>query len=248
MNWLAAIGIISSVALLLPVIIIIIFGFLRYKNYQALLMYCLLAFVYNLMTEDIIIAPGNIEKTWGVINNLFDVPLMLLFLMLFSTSAAQTFRLKIYLAVFVCFELIVLSLYGLSIKTITIVMGPGLVLILLIASFFFFVKVKQSIIHKKAIGRAFLTAAIVFAYGCFSFIYVMHYILALPDVSNIFLIYYLVTIVYCSLLSTGLIIEKKRVKKLGELQVTRKELMQFFNDERKPATPRDSGNAQWKLN
>ena len=39
MNWLAAIGIISSVALLLPVIIIIIFGFLRYKNYQALLMY-----------------------------------------------------------------------------------------------------------------------------------------------------------------------------------------------------------------
>ena len=248
MNWLAAIGIISSVALLLPVIIIIIFGFLRYKNYQALLMYCLLAFVYNLMTEEIITTPGNIVKTWGIINNLFDVPLMLLFIMLFSTSAAQTFRLKIYLAVFVCFELIVIFLYGLSIKTITIVMGPGLLLILIIAAFFFFLKVKQSIIHKKAIGRAFLTAAIVFAYGCFSFIYIMHYILALPDVSNIFLIYHLVTIVYCSLLSAGLIIEKKRVKKLGELQVTRKELMQFFNDERKPVTPRDSGNAQWKLN
>jgi len=248
MNWLAAIGIISSVALILPVIIIIIFGFFRYKNYQALLIYCLLAFVYNLMTEDIITTTGNIEKLWGIINNLLDVPLMLLFIMIFSTSAAQTFRMKIYLAVFVCFELIVIFLYGLSIKTITIVMGPGLVLILIIGAFFFFMKVKQSILHKKALGRAFLTAAIVFAYGCFSFIYIMYYILALPDVSNIFLIYHLVTIVYCSLLSTGLIIEKRRVKKLGELRVTRKELIQFFNDEKKQSPPRDSSNAQWKLN
>jgi len=248
MNWHAAIGIISSVALFLPVIIIIIFGFFRYKNYQALLIYCLLAFVYNLMTEEIINTPGNIEKTWGLINNLLDVPLMLFFMMIFSTSAAQTLRMKIYLAIFVCFELVVLFLYGLNIKMITIVMGPGLVVILVISAFFFFMKVKQSIIHKKALGKAFLTAAIVFAYGCFSFIYIMYYLLALPDVSSIFLIYYLVTIVYCTLLSIGLIIEKKRVKKLGELRVTRKELMQFFSDEKKTSPPQDSTKAQWKLN
>ena len=248
MNWPAAIGIISSVALFLPIIIIIFFGFFRYKNYLALLIYCLLSFVYILMTENILTTTGNFEKVWGIINNLLDVPLMLLFIMMFSTSAAQTFRLKVYLAVFVCFELIVIFIYGLSIKTITIVMGPGLALILIIGAYFFFMKVKQSIIHKKALGKAFLTAAIVFAYGCFSFIYIMHYILALPDISNIILIYHLVTIVYCSLLATGLIIEKKRVKKLGELRVTRKELMQFFNDEKKPSTQRDPGNAQWKLN
>lgn len=248
MNWPAAIGIISSAALSLPIIVIIFFGFFRYKNYLALLIYCMLALVYNLMTEDIITTTGNFEKVWGIVNNLLDVPLMLLFMMIFSTSAAQTFRMKIYLAVFICFELIVLFIYGLSIKTITIVMGPGLALILVIGAYFFFMKVKQSIIHKKALGKAFLTAAIVFAYGCFSFIYIMHYILALPDVSNIFLIYHLVTIVYCSLLSTGLIIEKKRVKKLGELRVTRKELVQFFDDEKKPSSTSDSTNAQWKLN
>lgn len=248
MNWPAAIGIISSLALFLPVIIIIFFGFFRYKNYLALLIYCLLALVYNLMTEDIIATTGNIEKVWGIVNNLLDVPLMLLFMMIFSTSATQTFRMKIYLAVFVFFEIIVISIYGLNIKTITIVMGPGLALILVIGAFFFVMKVKQSIIHKKALGKAFLTAAIVFAYGCFSFIYIMHYILALDDISNIFLIYHLVTIVYCSLLATGLIIEKKRVKKLGELRVTRKELMQFFNDEKKPSSPPNSTNAQWKLN
>ena len=145
MNWPAAIGIISSLALFLPVIIIIFFGFFRYKNYLALLIYCLLALVYNLMTEDIIATTGNIEKVWGIVNNLLDVPLMLLFMMIFSTSATQTFRMKIYLAVFVFFEIIVISIYGLNIKTITIVMGPGLALILVRGAVFFVMKVKPSL-------------------------------------------------------------------------------------------------------
>lgn len=248
MNWHAAIGLTSSVALFLPVVIIIVLGLFRYKNYQALFLYCFLAFVYNLMTEDIIQVGRNAEKAWGITNNLLDVPLMLLFLMMFSTSPAQTLRMKIYLAVFVCYEIVILFLYGLSIKTITIVMGPGLILILAISSYFFFTKVKQSVIHKKALGKAFMAAAILFAYGCFSFIYVMHYILALPDLANIFLIYYLVTIIYCSLLTTGLIIENQRIKKLEELRVTRKELVQFFGDDQKPALPKKTTSAGWKLN
>src|SRR5687768_13501285 len=137
MNWSAAIGILSSVALFLPIIFIIILGLVRYKNYQALLLYCLLAFVYNLMTENIIHAPRNIETAWGITNNLLDVPLMLLFLMMFSTYPAQRLRMKIYLAVFLCFELVILYIHGLTVKTITIVMGPGLILILIIATYFF---------------------------------------------------------------------------------------------------------------
>lgn len=248
MNWPAAIGILSSVALFVPIAMIFIFGLFRYKNYQALLIYCFLAFVYNLMTENIITASRKVETAWGITNNLLDVPLMLLFLMMFSTYAAQALRMKIYLVAYVCFELVILFIHGLTIKTITIVMGPGLILILIISTYFFITKVKQSIMHKKAMGRAFLAAAIVFAYGCFSFIYVMHYLLELPDVPNIFLIYYLVTIVYCSLLTAGLVLERKRVKKMGEIQVTRKELTQFFGNEKKTGSPRQSSDAEWKLN
>ncbi|TAL42581.1 MAG: hypothetical protein EPN92_11440 [Chitinophagaceae bacterium] len=248
MNWHAAIGILSSIALFAPVVLILAFGLLRRKSYLALFIYCLLAFTYNLMTENIIIVPRSFERTWGIINNLLDFPLMITFLMMFSTSVAQKSRMKLYLVVYLCFELVVMIFFGLSIKTITIVMGPGLVLILIISSYFFFEKVQQSIIHIKALGKAFLTAAIVFAYGCFSFIYVMHYVIEMPDVPNIFLIYFLVTIVYCSLLATGLFIENKRIRKLEELLVTRKELHRFFNDEKSPATSGKTPDREWKWN
>jgi hypothetical protein len=48
-------------------------------------------------------------------------------------------------------------------------------------------------------------------------------------------------------LSVGLYIESKRKKKLYELFITRKELMSFFADEKKPATPK-TATGQWKLN
>jgi len=75
----------------------------------------------------------------------------------------------------------------------------------------------------------------------------MHYIFSLQDLSNLFLIYYFITIIYCIILSVGLYIESKRKKKLYELIITRKELMSFFADEKKPATPKGA-TGQWKLN
>jgi hypothetical protein len=75
----------------------------------------------------------------------------------------------------------------------------------------------------------------------------MHYLIALPDIPNLFLIYYFITIIYCGILSVGLYTESKRKKKLYELLITRKELMSFFSDEKKPATPKGI-TGQWKLN
>jgi hypothetical protein len=231
MNWHAAIGIISTLALCVPVVLIIAFKLYRYNNYLALLLYCLLAFIYNLMTEDLMKVPRPFERGWGIVNNLLDAPLMLLFLMPFSKSQAQLNRLKIYFGLFLCFEIVVLSMYGLTVKTITLVMGPGLAMTFIIAFVLFINKTKQSLIHPKAIGKAFIAAALTFAYGCFVLIYLMHYVFAIDDIPNIFLIYYLVTIIYCSLLAIGLIYEKKRIRKMEELLITRKELIRFFSDE-----------------
>jgi hypothetical protein len=41
--------------------------------------------------------------------------------------------------------------------------------------------------------------------------------------------------------------ESKRKRKLEELVQTRKELMRFFSDEKKPAAPKGI-TGQWKLN
>lgn len=240
MNWHDIIGLLSTLALFAPVLIILIFRLLPYKNYQALFLYCFFAFVYNLMTENIVHVPALFARNYALVNNLLDVPTMLLFLLIFSTSKAQTTRMKLYLAAFVLFEIIVVSIYGLGFKSITIIIGPGLVLIFSLALYFFVSRVKQSFLHSKAIGKAIIASSICFAYGCFAFIYIMHYILRLPDLPNIFMIYYIVTIVYCTLLSIGMVMESKRKRKLEELLVTRKELKRFFEDEKKPVTSQEA--------
>ncbi len=248
MNWQFAIAIISALALFVPVILITIFRLYRYNNYLALLAYCLMTLGYNLipLTREFVKIPASTVRNWGVINNLLDMPLMLLFLMLFSTSATHKMRMKIYLAVFIVFEIIIVGLYGLTIKAVTITMGPGLVLIFSIAFFYFIRKVKQSILQNKALGKAFIAGAITFAYGCFGIIYLMHYVIAINDIPNIYLIYYIVLTVFSSVLTTGLILENKRLKKREELMLTRKELEEFFSDQKKKIEAKENTNTKWE--
>lgn len=240
MNWNSTVGFLSTLALFSPVIIILAFKLFRYKTYMALLVYCLLAFSYNLMTEGLIVLPKNFIRSFSIIVNLLDIPLIFLFIMLFSTSKTQTNRMKMLLLIFICFEIVVVSVKGLVIPTVTIVMGPGLALIFGYSLYFFVQTIKKSFLHVKVVGKAFMASAICFAYGCFIFIYLMHYVYALEDVPNIFLIYFIVTIIYCSLLSVGLVIESKRMRKLEELRVTRKELLAFFSDEKKPVVSKET--------
>lgn len=236
MNWQKAIGLISTIALFSPVFAILAFRLFRYKNYLALFFYCFFAFAYNLMSEDYIVLPKQIERTYGIINNLLDAPLMFLFLMIFSTSFANTKRMKYLLGVFLLFEILIIALKGISVPAITIVMGPGLLLVFGYALYFFVQTIKRSFINPKAISKALMASAICFAYGCFMFIYLMYYVYNVPESSYIFIIYFTITIIYCSLLTAGLVQESKRKRKLEELLHTRKELLRFFADEKKPVT------------
>ena len=143
MNWNSTIGIISTFALFAPVFVILAFKHIRYKSYIALFVYCLLAFSYNLMTEDLIVLPKSVVRNISIIVNLLDVPLMFLFIMMFSITAARLKRMKALLLVFICFEIVVVALKGLSISTVTIVMGPGLVLVFGYSLYFFVQTVKS---------------------------------------------------------------------------------------------------------
>jgi hypothetical protein len=138
-------------------------------------------------------------------------------------------------------------MYGITVKTITLTMGPGLTIVFGYSLYYFVYTVKRSFVHNKFVGKAIVASALTFAYGCFIIIYLMHYVFNLQDLSNLFLIYYFITIIYCAILSVGLYMEGKRKSKLYELLITRKELMRFFADEKKPATPKGA-TGQWKLN
>lgn len=247
MNWHSAIGIISTIALFAPVLLIVVTRLIRYRQYLILFIYCMLAFGFNLMTEHLVNVPKTVERYYGIINNLTDMPLMLSFLMFCIPSSVQIKRMKIVLAAFIVFEIILIFIHGVTIKTITITMGPGLAIVFGYSLYYFVYTVKRSFVHNKFISKAIIASSLSFAYGCFIILYFMHYVFTLKDLPNLFLIYYFITIVYCGLLSVGLYKESKRKKKLEELLVTRKELMRFFSDEKKPATPKGIAG-QLKLN
>lgn len=247
MNWHAAIGILSTVALFAPVFIIVASRLIRYKQFLPLFIYCTLAFGFNLMTEHLVNVPKTIERYYGIINNLTDMPLILAFLAFQIAPSAQVKRLKILLAAFIVFEIVLIAIFGLTIKTITYTMGPGLVLVSGYSLYYFVYTVKRSFVHNKFIGKAIVASGLTFAYGCFIILYLMHYVFTLNDIPNLFLIYYFITIIYCGLLTVGLYMEGRRKRKLEELITTRKELMRFFSDEKKPAAP-PGITGQWKLN
>lgn len=247
MNWHSAIGILSTIALFAPVFIIVATKLIRYKQYAPLFIYCLLAFGFNLMTELLVNVPKTFERYYGIINNLTDMPLILSFLLFQIAPSIQVKRMKIVLAAFLLFEIVLIFLHGISVKTITLTMGPGLLIVFGYSLYYFVYTVKRSFTHNKFIGKAMIASSLTFAYGCFIIIYLMHYVLTLPDIPNLFLIYYFITIIYCGVLSAGLLMESRRKKKLEELLLTRRELMKFFSDEKKPATSKRI-TGQWKLN
>jgi len=247
MNWHDAIGILSTLALFTPVFIIVVTKLIRYKQYFSLFIYCVLAFGFNLMTEHLVNVPKNVERFYGISNNLTDMPLMLGFLLFQIPSSVHKKRMKILLGAYIIFEIVLIIMYGITIKTIKITMGPGLMIVFGYSLYYFVYTVKRSFIHNKFVGKAIIATALTFAYGCFIIIYLMHYIFGLEDLSNLFLIYYFISIIYCIILSVGLYIEGKRKSKLYELLLIRKELMSFFADAKKPVTPKRA-TGLWKLN
>ena len=247
MNWHDAIGILSTIALFTPVFVIVVTRLIRYKQYLPLFFWCALTFGYNMMTQHLVSVPKTFERYYGIINNLTETPLILTFLIYQVSSSFHIKTMKILLAAFIVFETIIVAMFGITIKTITITAGPGLMILFAYSLLYFTYTVKRSFVHNKFIGKAIIASALTFAYGCFIIIYVMHYLIELRDLPGLFLIYYFITIIYCAILSVGLYIESKRKKKLQELLVTRRELRSFFADEKKPATPKGI-TGEWRLN
>jgi hypothetical protein len=235
MTWNSVMGLISTFALFLPIFFILALRLGGYKSFPALLIYYISVFVYNLFTEGYIKAPANFIHYWGLSNNLLDAPLMLSFLTYYSTSPVFTRRIKITLGAFLLFELGVLLAEGLNVNAITIIMGPGLLLVFGLCLSLFIRQTKITIMHRKATGKAFIAAALLFAYGCYTLIYLMYYVFRTPHVDDTFLVYFLVVTFSSLLMCTGVIIEKKRVQKLHELKTTRKELSDIYKDTKKAA-------------
>ncbi len=238
MTWNSVMAFVSSLALFLPIFLILVLRLGNYRSFPVLLIYYALTFVYNLFTGGFISASPEVIRYWGLVNNLGDIPLILYFLTYFSTSRQFTQRMYILIGAFVAFEAVVVIITGFTVKAITIILGPGLVVVVALCLFFFIRQVKMAVMHRKATGKALIVSAVLFAYGCFSFIYLMYYVFKahLDETGKVkaqyqadtFLIYFLVATLSSLLMCAGLIIERKRIRKLNELLITRKELSSLY--------------------
>jgi len=236
MTWNSIMGFIATLSLFLPVFLLFILRLITYRSFFALFIYYIIVFAYNLLTEGYIPAGSTVIENWNVCNNLLDAPLMLLFLTYFSTSPGFTRKVKITILALSLFELVVIIVVGFNEDAITIFLGPALIIVFAFALHFFVRQTKIAIVHQKGLGKAVIAASLLFGYGCYTIIYLMYYVFKTPHIADTFLVYFLVTTFSSLLMSVGLIIEKKRIKKLIELKLTRKELSAIY-PETKRATP-----------
>jgi hypothetical protein len=228
MNSATVIGSIASFALLLPVFIIVWCKLYKHISLLSLLFYYLTTAVYNLAGEGIIPLNNGLRKFLGIVNNYLDVPLMLIMILLFCTSKRKQITVYISIAVFVLFEILVGILFQFKRESLIYILGPGILLIFIYALTLFAQHVKISIEKNKGFGKTFMITSILFAYGCYIMIYYFYYIQKTKDVSDVFLIYYIVSIVSSLLMAGGLILIYKKSKQIKEVQTTRKELAVFF--------------------
>src|SRR6516164_1676439 len=111
----STLGIISSIVLFIPAVLILVFRLFTNRSFLALSIYYLVAGIYNLISQNIFNAPVWFARPLGIAVNLLDAPLMLLFLTFFSTSPAMTKRITWAIVVFISFEAVILLIDGFNV-------------------------------------------------------------------------------------------------------------------------------------
>ena len=232
-------GLISTVALSLPIIALLSTKLAWYRSFPALFFYYLFILSYNLILLGYFKIDGNFRYYHGVMNNLLDTPLILSFLLYFSKT--QAFRKKLVAAIlgFIAFEIIIIAVYGFTAKATTIILAPGLLVTLVISSLFFIHQVKIAVVYHKAIGKAIMAASLLFAYVGYCFVYAVFYIIQPVYKDDAHLVFFLITIFSSIALSAGIFLERKRVQQLLELKTTREELKAIYGEQqvKKRANP-----------
>ena len=230
MNWNTFIGVTATISMFLPVAAIVYYRLYNHRSLAALMVSYISTAVYNLMSEDVIHIPQGYLQNFGVVNNYLDIPLMLTALLFFCPIKQKQRTVHIVTIVFVSYELLIAILFGFNPKAVIYIMGPGLALILVYAFYLFVRHIKMTIEFGKNAGRTLMLVSILLAYGCYALVYYFYYIQKTPAVTDVFLLYFISTLVSSIIMTIGLHLIRRRLKELQEIKNTRRELALFFNN------------------
>jgi len=230
MNVNTTLGIISAIAFFLPVLIILSSRLLINISLLALVIYFLMVMTYNLMAVNVIVVSKEAQRNFGVINNYLDVPLMLTAMLMFCSEKWKQRVIITSILCFVAYEIIILFQFKLHQSSSTYIMGPGIILLLMYSLYLFVINIKNTIVQGKGVGKTLMITSILFAYGCYFLVYLFAYIQKTSNKADVYIIYYLTSIIFSVLMSAGLIWVKRRLREIKEVQTTRKELNIFFHN------------------
>jgi|LakMenEpi03Aug12_release.lakeMendotaPanAssembly.Ray.scaffolds.fasta_scaffold00643_49 hypothetical protein len=205
------VGVISILLLVLSVAMLILNIKEGKYSFAALAVYLFQIILINLFAVKILQPKGPTAYYAGLLNNLLDAPLMLIFLLYFAKIEKAKQWIKMVLVSFIAYELLIWAVLGMNHKTLILIIGPGLFIVTAFSFYFFVTLMRISNFKRKDVGMGFIAGGLVFAYLCFLFIYVIFYIMRSPHIKDIYTIYHISFIIWCLTLIIGmsLIMDKK---------------------------------------
>ncbi|MDX2047929.1 MAG: hypothetical protein SFU87_14155 [Chitinophagaceae bacterium] len=209
-EWNYWLGIISTMILCLPVLIILYRRLFTRLSFAALGVYYTSTVAYNLMTIGIVKASAKTIGYVGLVNNLIDTPLMLLFLLFYSYNTKITKAIYLAAGLFIVFEIITVITMGISVTAITVILAPGLLLTLGLSLFFFGNTIKIIISDRIKPAKGLMVSAIAFSYSCFLILYILFYIVKTKNTDDCFFMYYLSSLISGVVMSAGLLTIKEK--------------------------------------
>lgn len=203
-------GFVTTVVLAVPIVIIVFFRLLPNKYFITLAAYYLLEFTFSMIAGGFVSIDADKKQIFNLIVNLFDGPLLLFFLSQFTSSATLKKQVRVIIIVYLVYEVLMVFLFGLNKTIITFTLGPGILLIIALSLIFFLRLASAAITERRETGKAFVCAAILFAYFCYGILYLFRYVFRVENLPDLMLIFDWTTCFSVILMCIGILSEGKQ--------------------------------------
>lgn len=199
-------GLISTFILLLPILLMVFKRISWNFNFVPLAGCFLLLFFAALINNEFIDFGEKANSAIIITCIVLQAPLILLFLNYFVPNLELKKAIQVSLLSYLIGGAVFFVINGVTRQTIGLILGTGIALVLIYAIILFIRQIKKSIHSRMETGKAFMISAVVFAYACYSFIYLMHFVFDSSEKQEIILLFQLTTIISTLILSIGILI------------------------------------------
>ena len=223
-----------TIALIAPISIILSSRLLKKKTFIFLAIYYFSTFAFNLLVLGFIKASSTVINNSAIINNLLDGPLMLSFMLLLVPKNREKRVLTGLILCLLIYNSTVLAVTGFTNTTIQICLGPSLIICFIFSLRYFLYYTKTNLRRPgtNVNGKALISGALVAMYAAYIFVFLIFYVLQTNSIVEAYIIYCLITIFSVGCMSIGLYREIQRLRRIDEVQTTRKELAVLYEEEK----------------